>query len=136
MENNHVNFKTIDEYIALFPEAIQGMLNQLRDTIRAAAPQAEEKISYRMPTFAQQGNLVHFAVFKEHIGFYPTPSGIQEFKDELSQYEGTKGSIHFPLHGPLPLEFVSKVVKFRLEENLKKAAAKKAKRPKQGGQGK
>jgi uncharacterized protein YdhG (YjbR/CyaY superfamily) len=91
----------------------------LRTTIKSAAPGAEEKISYQMPTFALKGNLVHFAAHKKHIGFYPTPSGIQAFKEELSIYETSKGAIRFPIDKPLPLDLISKIVKFRVNENQK-----------------
>ena len=131
MKNNEAGFTSIDEYIATFPKEIQRILQSLRATIKAAAPEAEEKISYQMPTFALHGNLVHFAAWKTHIGFYPAPSGIQEFAQELAKYEGAKGSIKFPLNEPLPLELIRNIVKFRVVENLKKAelkAAKKAKR--------
>jgi len=104
MESKTVGFVSIDKYIATFPEEIQKILGELRATIIAAAPDAEEKISYQMPTFALKGNLVHFAALKNHIGFYPTPSGIEAFKDELSIYEGTKGAVRFPIGKPLPLE--------------------------------
>ena len=128
MENNKVRFISIDEYIATFPEETQKILAELRATIKAAAPEAEEKISYQMPTFALKGNLVHFAAYKNHIGFYPTPSGIQAFKHELSIYEGAKGSIKFPIDKPLPLKLISKIVKFRVAENLKNAGIKSGKR--------
>ena len=124
MESKKAGFTSIDEYIATFPEDTQKILKELRKTIKAAAPKAEEKISYQMPTFALHGNLVHFAAFKNHIGFYPTPSGIQEFKDELSKYEGAKGSVQFPIDKPLPLKLISKIVKFRVAENIKNAEAK------------
>jgi uncharacterized protein YdhG (YjbR/CyaY superfamily) len=114
MESNKVGFVSIDEYIATFPEEIQKILEVLRATIKAAAPDAEEKISYQMPTFALKGNLVHFAAWKNHIGFYPTSSGTQAFRHELSIYEGAKGSVKFPIDKPLPLELISKIVKFRL----------------------
>jgi uncharacterized protein YdhG (YjbR/CyaY superfamily) len=119
--------KTIDEYIATFPKEVQKKLNDLRATIKQAAPKAEEKISYAMPTFAQHGNLVHFAAYENHIGFYPAPRAIQEFKKELSKYEGSKGTVQFPIDGPIPLSLISKIVKFRLAENMEKAAAKKKK---------
>ncbi len=128
MESNTVGFISIDEYIATFPEEIQKILDELRATIKASAPDAEEKISYRMPTFYLKGNLVHFAAFKNHIGFYPTPGGIQAFKDELSIYEGAKGSIKFPIDKPLPLKLISKIVEFRVIENLKNAEIKSSKR--------
>lgn len=129
MESNKVKYATIDEYIASFPKEIQTTLNELRATIGASAPGAEEKISYQMPTFALKGNLVHFAAMKNHIGFYPTPSGIQAFAQELSVYEGSKGAIRFPKDKPLPLELIGKIVKFRVTENLSKAEAKAAKKP-------
>ena len=116
--------KNIDEYIAGFPPEIQEKLEKIRATIRKAAPKAEEAISYMMPTFKLHGNLVHFAAFKNHIGFYPAPSGIEEFREELSAYEGSKGAIRFPLDKPLPLALIGKIVKFRVKKNLEKAAAK------------
>jgi uncharacterized protein YdhG (YjbR/CyaY superfamily) len=116
--------KNTDDYIASFPEDRQKILQQIRQTIRKAAPQAEELINYGVPTFTLHGNLVHFAAFKNHIGFYPTPSGIEKFKEELSAYEGAKGSVQFPLDKPMPLGLISKIVKFRVKENLERAAAK------------
>lgn len=124
MDHNQNKFNTIDEYIATFPEDVQRKLKELRAVIQAAAPDAEEKISYQMPTFALKGNLVHFAAFKHHIGFYPAPKGVEEFKAELSVYEGGKGSVRFPLNQPLPFELIRKIVAFRVQENLKKAEAK------------
>ena len=120
--------KTIDEYIANFPKDVQVILGELRATIRAAAPDADETISYRMPTFRLAGNLVHFAAYQNHIGFYPTPSGIENFKSELSIYESAKGSVKFPIDQPLPLDLISKIVSFRVIENLEKAAAKTKKK--------
>jgi uncharacterized protein YdhG (YjbR/CyaY superfamily) len=128
MEKNKPGMNSIDEYIALFPEEIQKKLQELRATIKASAPDATEKISYQMPTFFLKGNLVHFAAFRNHIGFYPAPRGIEAFKQELSIYEGSKGTVRFPLDQPLPLDLVSKIVKFRVAENLKKAESKSAKR--------
>jgi uncharacterized protein YdhG (YjbR/CyaY superfamily) len=124
MENNKIGFVSTDEYIAAFPEEIQTILEKIRATIKTAAPDAQEKISYQMPTFDLKGNLVHFAAFKNHIGFYPTPTGIEKFKKELSAYEGAKGSVQFPLDQPIPYDLISKIVKFRVKENLAKAAAK------------
>lgn len=115
---------TIDEYITGFPHEIQEILEQIRTTIRKAAPEAKEAIKYQMPTFTLNGNLVHFAAFKKHIGFYPVPTAIEEFKHDLSVYKGGKGSVQFPLDQPIPFELIRKIVKFRVEENLKKAAAK------------
>jgi uncharacterized protein YdhG (YjbR/CyaY superfamily) len=128
MESNKVRFNSIDEYIATFPEEIQTILQEIRETIKAAAPDAEEKISYQMPTFALKGNLVHFAAFKNHIGFYPTPSGIEAFKEEIARYQGAKGSIRFPLDEPMPLDLITRIVKMRVAENLKKAELKSQKR--------
>ena len=97
MENNKVGFQSIDQYISTFPDEIQKILEDLRAVIKASAPEANEKISYQMPTFFLNGNLIHFAAFKNHIGFYPTPGGIEAFNDELSVYQGAKGSIRFPI---------------------------------------
>ena len=116
--------KDIDEFIAGFPADVQKVLKKVRTTIRKAAPKAEETINYGIPTFTLNGNLVHFSAFKHHIGFYPTPSGIEKFKKELSAYEGAKGSVKFPLDQPTPYDLIAKIVKFRVEENLKKAEAK------------
>ena len=118
------NYKTIDEYIASFPEDTQKILEEIRATIKAVAPEAEEKISYQMPTFFLKGNLIHFAAFKKHIGIYPTPSGTQAFTDEISRYQGAKGSIRLPIDEPMPLELIGRIVKFRVDENLAKAKAK------------
>jgi len=114
----------IDAYISGYPESIRKLLQEIRDTIKKAAPQAEEVISYGMPAFRQSGMLVWFAAFKNHIGFYPIPSGIEAFKDELSAFKGTKGSIHFPLDKPLPVDLISRIVSFRLTENMIKESAK------------
>lgn len=106
---------TIDDYIKTFPADVQQILETLRKVIREAAPEAEEAISYQIPTFRLNGNLVHFAGYKKHIGFYPTSSGIEAFKEELSAYEGAKGSVKFPIEKPLPLDLVRKIVAFRCE---------------------
>jgi uncharacterized protein YdhG (YjbR/CyaY superfamily) len=119
MEKEKKAFETIDEYIATFPKDVQKILTTLRNAVQAAAPDAQERISYRMPAFFLKGNLVYFAAFKHHIGFYPTSSGILAFKKELSVYKGAKGSIQFPIDKPLPLDLISKIVKFRVAENLK-----------------
>lgn len=116
--------KTIDEYIAGFPEDVQAILQKIRQTIRETVPNAEEAISYQMPTFKLKGNLVHFAAFKNHIGFYPVPSGIEAFKDELSVYVQGKGSVQFPLDKPMPYDLIRRIVAFRVQENLAKAEAK------------
>lgn len=106
----------MDEYIASFPEDIQEVLEKLRHVIRESAPDAEETISYRMPTFKLKGNLVHFAVHKKHVGFYPTPSAIIAFKEELARYETSKGSIRFPIEKPIPFNLVKRIVEFRINE--------------------
>ncbi len=124
MDNSQGKFTTIDEYIATHPAEIQRVLSELRATIRAAAPDATEKISYQMPTFAQHGNLVHFAAHKQHIGFYPAPSAIAAFRDELAAYKNSKGAVQFPLSRPLPLDLICRMVEFRVAENLKRAGAK------------
>lgn len=121
MDNRKTSFTSIDEYIATFPAGTQKILQEIRATIRAAAPGAQEKISYQMPTFFLKGNLVHFAAFKNHIGFYPTPTGIDAFKDELSSYKGAKGSVQFPLDQPMPLELIDRITRYRVAENLKSA---------------
>jgi uncharacterized protein YdhG (YjbR/CyaY superfamily) len=124
MEENKSTYKTIDEYILQFPAEIQDILQTLRKVIKELAPDSKEKISYQMPTFDLHGNLVHFAAFKNHIGFYPTPSGIDAFKNELSEYKGAKGSVQFPLEKPMPYELIGSIVKFRVAENIEKAEKK------------
>jgi len=113
-------FKNIDEYVATFPKNVQSILEELRQAIRDSAPNAEEAISYQIPTFKLKGNLVHFGAFKNHIGFYPRISAIEAFREELSDYEVTKGTIKFPLNKPIPLDLVKKIVRFRVKENLSK----------------
>ena len=120
MITGRTKFEDIDSYIASFPEETRKLLQQVRITISKAAPEAKETINYGMPTFTLKGNLVHFAAFKNHIGFYPTPSGIEAFKKELSVYDGAKGSVQFPLSRPIPFDLISKIVEFRVKENLKK----------------
>jgi uncharacterized protein YdhG (YjbR/CyaY superfamily) len=114
----------IDNYIAGFPEETQKLLFQVRETIRRAAPNASEKMSYGIPTFTLKGNLVHFAGYKKHIGFYPTPSAIIKFRNELSVYKNSKGSVQFPLDMPIPLGLITKIVKFRVSEINEKAGKK------------
>ena len=128
MQTDQAVPRTIDEYIAAFPQDVQEILRKVRATIRKAAPDAEETINYRMPTFTLKGNLVHFAAFTKHIGFYPTPSGIEAFKNELSVYKGAKGSVQLPLDQPVPYDLIEKIVKFRVKETLEKAEAKAKKK--------
>jgi uncharacterized protein YdhG (YjbR/CyaY superfamily) len=128
MKDSSASIATINEYIAEFPEDVQKKLQEMRATIKAAAPAAQEKISYQMPTFYLHGNLVHFAAHTSHIGFYPAPSGIEAFKQELAPYKSSKGAIQFPINEPLPLDLVKKIVKFRVEENINKADSKKFKK--------
>jgi uncharacterized protein YdhG (YjbR/CyaY superfamily) len=111
---------SIDEYISGFPEEIQQKLKKIRQVIKETAPEAQEAISYNMPTFKFNGNLVHFAAFNDHIGFFPTPSGINAFKKELSLYSTSKGTIRFPLDKPIPFDLIKKIVKFRVNEALRK----------------
>jgi uncharacterized protein YdhG (YjbR/CyaY superfamily) len=120
---------TIDEYIAAFPQEVRAILQKMRTTVRKTAPDAEETISYRIPTFRLRGNLVHFAAFKKHIGFFPTSTGIARFKEQLSGYKGAKGSVQFPFDKPIPYGLISKIVKFRVKENLERAKAKEKKSP-------
>lgn len=120
--------KAIDEYIAGFPDDVQQILEKIRMTIRKAAPDAEETIKYRMPTFTLKGNLVHYAAFKKHIGFYPIPTGIEKFKKALSVYEQGRGSVQFPLDKPIPYDLIRRIVRFRVKENLDRAEAKGKKR--------
>ncbi len=111
---------SIDQYIQGFPEPVQAILRELRWAISLAAPEAIEKISYQMPTFYFNGNLVHFAAFERHIGFYPTPGGITPFQHELRTYKTSKGAIQFPMDQPLPLKLIKKIVAFRVKENSRK----------------
>lgn len=116
--------KNIDEYIAGFPKEIQVRLQEIRETIRKAAPKAEEAIKYAIPTYVLNGNLVHFGGFKNHIGFYPAPGGIEEFKKELSVYKGSKGTVQFPYDQPLPKSLITRIVKFRIAKNAEKQKSK------------
>lgn len=116
---------TIDAYVAAQPEAVRDKLKALRETIRAEAPDAEEKISYGIPTFVLGENLVHFAAFKRHIGFYPGPSGIETFKEELAGYKGARGSVQFPLEQKLPLDLIARIVRFRVQEAAARVKTKR-----------
>ena len=113
--------KTIEEYIAAFPHEKQALLNAIAQSIRAAAPGAQERISYGMPAFFLDGILVYFAAWKTHIGLYPASSGVERFREELADYEFTKGTIKFPNDKPLPLDLIKRIVRFRLEENERKS---------------
>lgn len=115
----------IDEYIAGFPKDIQRMLKQIRATVKKAAPGAKETIKYAMPTFTGNGNLVHFAAFKNHIGFYPAPTGMKAFEKELAVYKTGRGSVQFPLDKPMPLDLVTRIVKLRVEKDAERAGKKK-----------
>jgi uncharacterized protein YdhG (YjbR/CyaY superfamily) len=129
-------FKTMDEYIDMFPQDVRRILNELRQSIKEVAPEAEETIKYQIPTFTLNGNLVHFAAFENHIGFYPTPSGMEAFKNELSVYKGAKGSVQFPINEPLPLPLIRRIVEYRVKENLerkqKKSTGKKSQKGESG----
>jgi uncharacterized protein YdhG (YjbR/CyaY superfamily) len=118
MEAGKAQFTTIDEYINSCPEEVRATLQTLRQTIKEEVPEAEETIKYQMPTFMYHGNLVYFAAFKNHIGFYPTPSGIEATIDEVAIYKTGKGTLQFPLDQPLPLPLIRKIVQFRVQENL------------------
>ncbi|MDK8183331.1 DUF1801 domain-containing protein [Paenibacillus sp. UMB4589-SE434] len=133
MDGNKTIYETIDAYISQFSPEVQVILEAVRKVIRDSAPGASEKISYQMPTFVLHGNLVHFAAYKHHIGFYPTPSGISAFEQELSAFKGAKGSVQFPLDQPMPYELISKIVQYRVAENLEKAEAKLKKKQDGGG---
>lgn len=125
MKANPTTPRTIDEYIASFPPNVQEILQKIRMTIKKAAPDAEETISYKMPTFMLGGKyLVYFAAYKKHIGFYPAPIGIEEFTEELALYQVGRGTLQFPLDEPVPFELIRKIVKFRVKEKVANAAAK------------
>ena len=128
MQNETTKPDSIDSYISGFPEEIQALLQQVRATIRAAAPEATEAISYQMPTFKLQGNLIHYAAFKKHIGLYPGSSGTAAFQKELAAYDVSKGTIRFPYGQPIPLELIDRITRFRVQENLERAAAKALKK--------
>jgi len=124
MESNKVAPKDIDEYIANFPADVRAILQKIRKTIKRAAPGAKETINYQMPTFTLNGNLVHFAAFERHIGFYPTPSGIEKFKKELDAFKNAKGSVQFPLDQPIPYELIGRITEFRVKEQQSKSKKK------------
>jgi uncharacterized protein YdhG (YjbR/CyaY superfamily) len=115
--------RTVDEYIAGFPHDVQVILEQMRATIRKAAPDAEETIKYRMPTFVLTENLAHFAAFKKHIGFYPTPSGIERFREELSRYRTARGSVQLPIDAAMPWSLIGRIVRFRVKEAKSRRAS-------------
>jgi len=127
MNTQTTSAMTIDKYIAAFPDDVQAILQQIRRTIHEAAPEATEAISYGMPTFKLNGNLVHFGAFKSHIGFYPVPSGMAAFQDDLAAYKQGKGSVQFPLNKPMPLDLIRRIVEFRVQES-KAAKASKGRR--------
>lgn len=117
--------QTIDEYISAFPPDVQSILEKIRLTVREAAPQAEERISYRMPAFAMKGILIYFAAFKNHIGVYPPVRGDEKLNKKLSRYRGEKGNLKFPLDEPIPYELISQIVKFKVKEQLARARSKR-----------
>jgi uncharacterized protein YdhG (YjbR/CyaY superfamily) len=120
MEKTNRSYTNIDEYIDGFPQDTQKVLQEIRDIITKAAPEAEEKISYNMPAFFQNGILVYFAAYKNHVGFYPTANGIENFKAEFTSYTHSKGAVQFPLKEALPRDLITRIVKFRLDHNLNK----------------
>lgn len=125
MEEKKNAANTIDDYILQFPASVQTTLQQLRSVIKEAAPDADEKISWQMPTFVLHGNLVHFAAYKKHVGFYPGASGIEAFKNQLTEYKTSKGAVQFPIGKPIPYGLISEIVRFRVSENIKISQAKK-----------
>ena len=127
MDKDQKKPETVDDYIASYPPEVQEKLQKLRATIKAAAPKAQEKISYQMPAYMLEGALVYFGVHKTHIGFYPTSSGIEKFKAEFSGYQSSKGAVQFPLDQSIPFDLVTRIVTFRVQENLAKAEAKRKK---------
>jgi uncharacterized protein YdhG (YjbR/CyaY superfamily) len=127
MDATREQFKTIDGYIQTFPEEVQALLEKMRRTIRKAAPEAEEAISYQIPTFKLNGNLVHFAAFKNHIGLYPPIRGDTSLEKAISPYAGEKGNLRFPLDQPIPYDLIERIVKLRVKQNLAKAVSKRKK---------
>lgn len=125
MEENKPSYQTVDDYIFQFPAEVQEKLHLLRNLIKETVPEVKEKISWQMPTYDLYGNLVHFAAHKNHIGFYPAPSGIEIFKTQLAEYKSSKGAIQFPMSKPLPLELIGEIVRYRAAENLRLAETKK-----------
>lgn len=119
MEDKSLSYNTVDEYMNMFAGDVREKLLQMRKAVKETAPDSEEKISYRMPAYMQNGPLVYYAAFKGHIGFYPTASGIEAFKEEFRAYKSGKGSVQFPIDKPLPIELVKRVVRFKVEENLR-----------------
>jgi uncharacterized protein YdhG (YjbR/CyaY superfamily) len=124
MKEDKIVYGSIDEYISSCTPEVQSILQTLRQVIKEMAPEAKEKISYQMPTFDYHGNLVHFAAFKKHIGFYPAPSGIEAFQDELKEYHKSKGTLQFPIDKPLPYDLIRRIVQYRVEQNQQKANSK------------
>ncbi len=128
MDTKRPKPKNIDEYIAGFPEKTQEILEKVRAVIQSAAPDAQETISYQIPTFTLHGNLVHFAAYQHHLGFYPASSGIEHFKQQLSAYKSSRGTVQFPLDKPIPYDLIREIVAFRVQENLARAQAKPKKK--------
>jgi uncharacterized protein YdhG (YjbR/CyaY superfamily) len=128
MENRRSQFRNIDEYIACFSPEVQAILEKIRSTIRAAVPDAQEKISYQIPTFTLMGNLIHFAAFKNHIGLYPPVKGDEKLQADIAPYQGEKGNLKFPLDQPIPYALIRRIVKFRVKEQLERANLKRGKK--------
>jgi len=124
MKEKPAKVETIDDYISEFPKDVQAILKKIRVTIRKAAPDADEAIKYQIPTFVQNGNLVHFGAYKTHIGFYPTSKAIAKFKKELSAYAGAKGTVRFPLDKPIPFDLIGRIARSRVQDNVAKAKVK------------
>lgn len=124
MNDNKVIYQSVDQYIAGFSSQTQEILQSLRKMIQQLVPEATEKISYQMPTFVLHGNLVHYAAYKNHIGFYPGASGIKAFESAISSYKSAKGSVQFPITEPLPYELITEIVKYRVADNIERHQAK------------
>jgi uncharacterized protein YdhG (YjbR/CyaY superfamily) len=130
MKNRRPEFRNIDEYIASSSPEVQSILEKIRRTIKAAAPEAQEKISYQIPTFALMGNLIHFAAFKNHIGLYPPVKGDEKLQADIARYQGEKGNLKFPLDQPIPYPLIRRIVKVRVKEQLERAKSKRGGKPK------
>lgn len=129
MKNERLRPKNIDEYVASFSPEVQSILEKIRQTIKEAAPKAQEKISYQIPTFALMGNLIHFAAFKKHIGLYPPVRGDEKLQADIARYQGEKGNLKFPLDQPIPYALIRRIVKFRVKEQLERVQSKRGGKP-------
>jgi uncharacterized protein YdhG (YjbR/CyaY superfamily) len=124
MKSTESSSQEVESFISRYPAEVQEILYKIRSIIKEVAPDAQEKLNYGIPTFTLNGNLVHYSGFKDHIGFYPTPSGVEKFKKQLSKYEGAKGSVKFPLDQPIPYDLIRKIAEFRVKEQRAKSKKK------------